>query len=151
MKQYLVFSSSDAFGREVLEKAKLLPKGVNFWAAILGPLWLLYNALWLELGFWLVFMTFAVGSLSQTAPLAGSLLYCLPAPFLFLEANQMRIARYERSDKRKIAVITACDKDDAEAQLCELRLDEVSPQIEPKETNLVADSEPKSQNWSVRA
>ncbi|MGB7126140.1 MAG: DUF2628 domain-containing protein [Methylovirgula sp.] len=93
--------------------AEFVPERFSRAAFFLGPIWLAWHRLWLELLLWLV-----VFSLLAIQPILGAgtsfLIGVLLEIFLGLEANDLRRGRLARSGYRLIDVAAGATRDDAE-------------------------------------
>lgn len=98
------------------EQMVLVPEKFNFWAFGFGPLWLVWNRLWLALTGWILFIAILVTtSLLLSVPASAVLLIYYASVFLIaLEANQLRRRRLEKQGLKLVDITGGRDVEDAE-------------------------------------
>ncbi len=100
-------------GEAALVRAKFVPERFSRAAFFLGPIWLAWQGLWLELLVWLI-----VFSLLAIQPIVGGaiafLIGLLLEILLGLEANNLRRGRLARKGYRLVDVAAGATRDDAE-------------------------------------
>lgn len=100
---------------QALAAAVFVPEGFSRAAFFLGPLWLVWHRLWLELLAWLVlFAALASGELRFIAAGTGFLIAVLLELLLGLEANNLRRGGLARAGYRLVDVAAGATRDDAE-------------------------------------
>lgn len=109
-----------------LVDAQFVPERFSRAAFFLGPIWLAWQGLWLELLLWLVvFALLAIQNIvgAGTAFLIGVVLEI----FLGLEANDLRCARLARNGYRLVDVAAGATRDDAERGFFRRYLESIAP------------------------
>jgi hypothetical protein len=117
VKTYLVFEPQ-AGGRTpaAAERVVFLREKFSWPALVLGPLWLLWNRLWLGFAFWLAAVALigaAVAAL-QLESFVAALALALPSLILALEATLLRQHKLMASGFREAGVVLAEDIEGAE-------------------------------------
>jgi hypothetical protein len=117
VKTYLVFEPQ-AGGRtpEAAERVVFLREKFSWPALVLGPLWLLWNRLWLGFAFWLAAVALigaAVAAL-QLESFVAALALALPSLILAVEATLLRQHHLMASGFREAGVVLAEDIEGAE-------------------------------------
>jgi hypothetical protein len=103
-------------GLRATERFAFVRDGFHFWAALLGPLWLIWHRLWLALLGWIV-MTLAVDvgmaklGAGGTAVFLANLLIALLMGF---EASSIRRWTLSRRNWRQLDIVVADDEEQAE-------------------------------------
>ena len=106
---------SEAASEAALVDAVFVPEGFSRAAFFLGPFWLAWHRLWLELLLWLVVFTMlASASGIFITPFASFVIGVLLEVLLGLEANNLRRGRLARSAYRLVDVAAGATRDDAE-------------------------------------
>jgi hypothetical protein len=101
---------------DIAEKTAFIPEGFSFAAYAYGPLWLLWQRLWLALGVWVVIAVvygFAANALKLPV-LAHLALFEMAQIFIGLEANNLRRSALARSGFELADVVTGSKRVDAE-------------------------------------
>lgn len=95
--------------------------GFHFWAMLLGPIWLLWNRLWLALIGWLVLVAAFNAGLSSLGLGRGSIVLAdvIVALLMGLEASSLRRWTLSRGNWRLIDVVVANRRDAAERRFFE--------------------------------
>ncbi len=109
MASYVVMQSPN--GRD----AAYVRDGFHVWAFLLGPIWLLWNRLWIEA--LLVFAAMLVVSVATSmggAPQAAAWLSLLMSVFVGLEGPALRLVAYRRRGWIDAGIVIADNADDAE-------------------------------------
>jgi hypothetical protein len=105
----------DGASEAALVDAVFVPEGFSRTAFFLGPFWLAWHRLWLELLVWLVVFTMlASASGSFITPFASFVIGVLLEVLLGLEANNLRSGRLARGAYRLVDVAAGATRDDAE-------------------------------------
>ena len=117
MKTYLVLEpQADGRTPEEAERVVFLLEKFSWPALIFGPLWLLWNRLWLGFAFWLA----AVGLIATAtaalhlATFAATLALAVPSLILAFEATLLRQHKLVASGFREAGVVLAEDIESAE-------------------------------------
>src|ERR1700761_3437083 len=98
------------------DKFVFVRDGFHFWAMVLGPLWLIWQRLWLALLGWLVLvigLEVAVASL-RGGRLAVFAVGMIIAVLMGLEASTLQRWTYSRRKWRQLDVVVADDEETAE-------------------------------------
>lgn len=105
----------DGASEAALVDAVFVPEGFSRTAFFLGPFWLAWHRLWLELLVWLVVFTMlASASGSFITPFASFVIGVLLEVLLGLEANNLRRGRLASGAYRLVDVAAGATRDDAE-------------------------------------
>lgn len=109
MASYVVMESPDR------ADAAYVRDGFHVWAFLFGPLWLLWNRLWIEA--LLVFAAMSLIGVATTlsgAPQVAPWLSLLLSVFVGLEGPALRLAAYRRRGWKDAGVVIAGNAGDAE-------------------------------------
>jgi hypothetical protein len=122
MSVYTVHAPSPA-GADLraTDKFVFVRDGFHFWAMIFGPLWLLWNRLWLALIGWVIFVAaFNVG-LSSLGVGRSSIFFAdvIVALLMGFEASSLRRWTLSRGKWRQLDVVISDDEDTAEHRFFE--------------------------------
>lgn len=111
-----VFTVHKARDADAPEAVAFVPDGFAVGAFAFGIFWLLFNRMWVVLGFTLLAIAVltGIGYGLSLGPLAIWALSVLPNLFLGLEGHQLKRWSLERSGRTAVAVIAARSLDDAE-------------------------------------
>lgn len=95
--------------------------GFHFWAMIFGPVWLLWNRLWLALIGWVLFTAAFSAGLSSLGIGRGSIVYAnlVVALLMGFEASSLRRWTLSRGKWRQLDVVIADNADTAEHRFFE--------------------------------
>lgn len=134
MASYVVMESADR------RDAAYVRDGFHFWAFLFGPLWLLWNRLWIEAA--LLFAAMLIVGMMTTlagAPQAAPWLSLLLSIFVGLEGPALRLAALRRRGWRDAGVVIADDAGDAEIRhVHSLNFDELPTAAPPVPVATVA-------------
>ena len=103
-------------GVRAADRFAFVRDGFHFWAALLGPLWLLWHGLWLALIGWIVVMV-AVGFGMSALGVGGNALFLvdvLLALLMGFEAASLRRWTLSRRNWRQLDIVVAEDWESAE-------------------------------------
>ena len=103
-------------GVRAADRFAFVRDGFHFWAALLGPVWLLWHGLWLALTGWIVVMT-AVGFGMSALGVSGNailLVDILLALLMGFEAASLRRWTLSRRNWRQLDIVVADDEESAE-------------------------------------
>jgi hypothetical protein len=103
-------------GLRATERFAFVRDGFHFWAALLGPVWLIWNRLWLALLGWIVvIVVMEVGMTSLGAgPTAIFFADVLVALLMGFEAASLRRWTLSRRNWRQLDIVVADDEEQAE-------------------------------------
>jgi hypothetical protein len=117
VKTYLVFEPQ-AGNRtpEEAERVVFLLEKFSWPAFVLGPLWLLWNRLWLGFAFWLAAVALIAAAIATLRPdsFIEALVLAVPSLILALEATELRRQKLVASGFREAGVVLAEDIESAE-------------------------------------
>jgi hypothetical protein len=117
VKTYLVFvPQAETRTPEESERVVFLREKFSWAALFFGPLWLVWNRLWLGLAFWLAAMALigtAVAAL-QPEEFVATLVLAVPSLILAFEATVLRQHKLVASGFREAGVVIADDIEGAE-------------------------------------
>jgi hypothetical protein len=116
MPVYTVHAPTANAGIAALERFAFVRDGFHFWAAVFGPLWLVWHRLWLALIGWIVvILAVDVGmtglGANGTAILLANVLIALLMGF---EASSMRRWTLSRRNWRQLDIVVARNQEAAE-------------------------------------
>jgi hypothetical protein len=117
VKTYLVFvPQAENRTPEEAERVVFLREKFSWPAFVLGPLWLVWNRLWLGSAFWLaaVALIGAAVSALQLESFVAALVLAVPSLILALEATLLRQHKLVASGFREAGVVIADDIEGAE-------------------------------------
>lgn len=116
------------------ERARAIPTGFSRGALVFGPFWLLVNAMWLELGAWILGAVAVDVSVAQGVlkPEAGALLYGLAALFLGFEGRALKSGAEARAGRPLVDLLSAPDAESAERAFLSRRLAAPAPPPLPR-------------------
>jgi hypothetical protein len=103
-------------GLRAADRFAFVRDGFHFWAAVLGPLWLLWHRLWLALIGWIVVMVaFDVG-MARLGPGGSAIFFAhvLIALLMGFEAASIRRWTLSRRNWRQLDIVVARNKEMAE-------------------------------------
>ena len=97
------------------ERARAIPTGFSKWGLVFGPLWLLVNMMWLELGAWILGALVVDASIEQglLRPAAGILLSGLASLFLGFEGRSLKGQAEQRAGRPLVDIVSAARADEA--------------------------------------
>lgn len=103
------------------DKFVFVRDGFHFWAMVFGPLWLLWNRLWLALIGWVIFVAAFNAGLSSLGIGRGSIFFAdlIVALLMGFEASSLRRWTLSRGSWRQLDVVVADDEDTAERRFFE--------------------------------
>ena len=116
MPVYTVHAPTANSGIAAIERFAFVRDGFHFWAAVFGPLWLVWHRLWLALIGWIVvILAVDVGmtglGANGTAILLANVLIALLMGF---EASSVRRWTLSRRNWRQLDIVVADDEEQAE-------------------------------------
>lgn len=117
MKTYLVFvPQAENRTPEEAERVVFLREKFSWPAFVLGPLWLLWNRLWLGLAFWLaaVALIGAAVTALKLESFVAALFLAVPSLILALEATLLQQQKLVANGFREAGVVIAEDIEGAE-------------------------------------
>ncbi|HKH80344.1 MAG TPA: DUF2628 domain-containing protein [Methylovirgula sp.] len=130
--------SGSAPSQAALVDAAFVPEGFSRAAFFLGPFWLAWHRLWLELLAWLVvFGLLASGALRFIGPGTSFMIGFLLQILLGLEGNNLRRGGLARRGYRLVDVAAGATRDDAERSFFRRSIESGAP--------LPAQAEPSAQ------
>ena len=103
-------------GIRAADRFAFVRDGFHFWAALLGPIWLLWHGLWLALIGWIV-VTVAVGFGLSALGVGGNAMFfvnVLLALLMGFEAASLRRWTLSRHNWRQLDIVVAEDWESAE-------------------------------------
>jgi hypothetical protein len=119
-------------GQAALVDAIFVPEGYSRAAFFLGPFWLAWHRLWLELLAWMVvFLVLTIVGGKFIAPFTTFVIGVALEILLGLEANNLRRGRLARRGYRLIDVAAGATRDDAERSFYRRKLDTAFTAPEP--------------------
>jgi hypothetical protein len=103
------------------DKFVFVRDGFHFWAMVLGPLWLLWNRLWLALIGWIIFLAAFDAGLSSLGVGRRSIFLAnvIVALLMGFEASSLRRWTLSRGKWRQLDIVVADDHDTAERRFFE--------------------------------
>jgi hypothetical protein len=114
-----------------LEQASILRDGFSWTALVFGPLWLLYQQLWLAALIWIVLESaFMVLVLPHVAPDAAALANVLAHCFLGFEGQHLRITKASRN-AAITEIVEGRDWEEAETRFFQRHVPPPLPVLEP--------------------
>ena len=134
MKTYLVFEpQAGNHTPEGAERVVFLRDRFSWSALVLGPLWLLWNRLWLGFAFWLgaVALIGAAVTALQLDSFIAALALAVPSLILAFEAAQLRQQRLLASGFREVGVVVAEDIESAERRFFDRWLSREKTKLPP--------------------
>src|SRR5690242_9638738 len=117
VKTYLVFEpQADGRTPEEAERVVFLLEKFSWPALIFGPLWLLWNRLWLAFAFWLAAVGLIAAAIAalHLATFAATLALSVPSLILAFEATLLRQQKLLAGGFREAGVVLAEDIESAE-------------------------------------
>jgi hypothetical protein len=103
-------------GTRATDRFTFVRDGFHFWAALLGPLWLIWHRLWLALLGWIV-VTLAVDAGMAKLGAGGTAIFLanvLIALLMGFEASNVRRWTLSRRNWRQLDIVVADDEEQAE-------------------------------------
>jgi len=129
MNDYTVHLKGSQDDPAALERSVFVREGLSMAGLVFGPLWLLWNRLWLELAVWLAIETglFAWALLASPAPFAVIGLFVLMHVGLAFEAAPLRRLSLDRRHYQMVTIVHGRRQLDAERSFFALRATMIHP------------------------
>jgi hypothetical protein len=106
---------TDGAGIAATDRFAFVRDGFHFWAAVFGPLWLVWHGLWLALIGWIaVAVAIDVGIARLASPSAISVANLLVALLMGFEASSIRRWTLSRRNWRQLDIVVARNWETAE-------------------------------------